>query len=95
MVARNTGTLSNRTRVLKNQADEGNVIDDDQVAVKDTRVRNVGDVQSSRWFLMNRVCMVVPLKIFLDYHPKNFRESNLLKSTVISLRESRRRTFSG
>lgn len=95
MVARNTGTLSNRTRVLKNQADEGNIIDDDQVAVKDTRVRNVGDVQSSRWFLMNRVCMVVPLKIFLDYHPKNFRESNLLKSTVISLRESRRRTFSG
>ena len=95
MVARNTGTLSNRTRVLKNQADEGNIIDDDQVAVKDTKVRNVGDVQSSRWFLMNRVCMVVPLKIFLDYHPKNFRESNLLKSTVISLRESRRRTFSG
>lgn len=95
MVARNTGTLSNRTRVLKNQADEGKIIDDDQVAVKDTRVRNVGDVQSSRWFLMNRVCMVVPLKIFLDYHPKNFRESNLLKSTVISLRESRRRTFSG
>ena len=50
MVARNTGTL-NRTRVLKNQADEGNIVDDDQVAVKDTRVRNVGDVQSSRWFL--------------------------------------------
>ena len=95
MVARNTSTLSNRTRVLKNQADEGNIIDDDQVAVKDTRVRNVGDVQSSRWFLINRVCMVVPLKIFLDYHPKNFRESNPLKSTVISLRESRRRTFSG
>ena len=93
MVARNTGTL-NRTRVLKNHADERNIIDDDQVAVKDTRVRNVGDVQSSRWFLMNRVCMVVPLKIFLDYHPKNFRESNPLKSTVISLRESRRRTFS-
>lgn len=94
MVARNTGTL-NRTRVLKNHADERNIIDDDQVVVKDTRVRNVGDVQSSRWFLMNRVCMVVPLKIFLDYHPKNFRESNPLKSTVISLGESRRRPFSG
>lgn len=93
MVARNTGTL-NRTRVLKNHADERNIIDDDQVAVKDTRVRNVGDVQSSRWF-MNRVCMIVPLKIFLDYHSKSFRESNPLKRTVISLGESRRRTFSG
>lgn len=50
MVARNTGTL-NRTRVLKNHADESNIIDDDQVAVKDTRVRNVGDVQSSYGFL--------------------------------------------
>ena len=29
--------------------------------------------------------MVVPLKILLDYHPKNFRESNPLKRTVISL----------
>lgn len=69
MVARNTGTL-NRTRVLKNQADEGNIIDDDQVAVKDTRVSNVGDVQSSRWFLMNQVCMVVPLKISLTITPR-------------------------
>lgn len=94
MVARNTGTLT-RTRVLKNHADERNILDDDQVAVKDTRVRNVGDVQSSRWFLMNRVCMVVPLTIFLDYHPKNFRESYPLKRAVISLGESRRRPFSG
>ena len=67
MVARNTGT-PNRTRVLKSQADEGNIIDDDQVAVKDTRLRNMRDMQSSRWFLIDRVCMVVPLKIFVDDH---------------------------
>ena len=33
----------NRIRVLKNRADKENIIDDDQVAVMDSRVGNVGD----------------------------------------------------